>query len=263
MILVGCVATSNLPELRALHNALEGDPDLVIVRFQARLHLGQQRLVGNLHRAAEGVAEELAAKLANERVAAQIYPASYWLSLIDIPPASEFPGTGPSGNGIAENMKSQAQWIDLMKSQCVQCHQLGTKATREIPAALAPTVRSRIARRQRGIESAIEQGRKPPPATVEYSLSGKANRRERVLVSEAEERLANLDHTIAVKENESWLNKLSYENTSDRTIEDFLAGRPGRGGVSANQRRITELESERSQIVEDFRQELERVRKEK
>src|SRR6187401_787529 len=35
------------------------------------------------------------------RVAAEYYPAQYWLSLLQVPPASAFPGTGPTGNGIA------------------------------------------------------------------------------------------------------------------------------------------------------------------
>ena len=68
--------------------------------------------------------------------AAEIYPANYWYSLIQVPPKSEFPGTGPSGNGIAPTMTSQAQWIHQMKANCEVCHQLGTKATREIPKAL-------------------------------------------------------------------------------------------------------------------------------
>src|SRR5688500_17426164 len=39
--------------------------------------------------------------------AAQYYPAAHWLSLMEIPAASEFPGTGDTGNGISPNMKSQ------------------------------------------------------------------------------------------------------------------------------------------------------------
>ena len=31
------------------------------------------------------------------RDAAQIYPANYWYSLIEVPDESEFPGTGPDG----------------------------------------------------------------------------------------------------------------------------------------------------------------------
>ena len=34
------------------------------------------------------------------QAAAQVYPGNYWLSLIDLPDASEFPGTGPEGNGM-------------------------------------------------------------------------------------------------------------------------------------------------------------------
>jgi len=73
----------------------------------------------------------------NARAAAEYYPAGYWLSLIKVPNKSEFPGTGPSGNGIAPGMRSQAEWVRNVKSGgCLACHQLGTKATREIPKAL-------------------------------------------------------------------------------------------------------------------------------
>jgi hypothetical protein len=64
--------------------------------------------------------------------AAQYYPASYWASLLEVPKASEFPGTGPQGNGLNPNLKEQSEFISLIKS-CERCHQLGTKATREIP----------------------------------------------------------------------------------------------------------------------------------
>jgi hypothetical protein len=69
--------------------------------------------------------------------AAHYYPAGYWFSLIQVPPASDFPGTGPEGNGIATTMRTQAQWVRSLKSGgCMACHNLGTKATREIPKAL-------------------------------------------------------------------------------------------------------------------------------
>jgi hypothetical protein len=68
------------------------------------------------------------------RAAAEYYPAGYWFSLLQVPARSEFPGTGPEGNGIAPTMRSQAQWIRSVKSGgCLACHQLGNKATREIP----------------------------------------------------------------------------------------------------------------------------------
>ena len=72
------------------------------------------------------------------RTAAQYYPASFWYSLLKVPDKKDFPGTGPQGNGISPNMKSQAQWLELVKTDsCWSCHQLGTKATREIPKAFA------------------------------------------------------------------------------------------------------------------------------
>jgi hypothetical protein len=71
----------------------------------------------------------------NPRAAAEIYPAGYWYSLLDVPAKSEFPGTGPTGNGIAPTVKSQADFLRTIKSgTCTACHQIGTKGTREIPA---------------------------------------------------------------------------------------------------------------------------------
>jgi hypothetical protein len=71
------------------------------------------------------------------RAAAEIYPAGHWLSLMEIPAKSEFPGTGPTGNGINPQIQTQAQFLRLVKSGgCFSCHNLGTKGTREIPAAL-------------------------------------------------------------------------------------------------------------------------------
>ena len=36
-------------------------------------------------------------------------PAGYWFSLLKVPDKKEFPGTGPSGNGIGPGIKSQAR----------------------------------------------------------------------------------------------------------------------------------------------------------
>ena len=83
---------------------------------------------------------DLTAKIApSPKEAAQYYPAGYWLSLIHVPPKSDFPGTGvgAGGNGIATNIKSQADWIRQVKSGgCTACHQLGTKHTRELSPGL-------------------------------------------------------------------------------------------------------------------------------
>ena len=70
------------------------------------------------------------------RAAAAYYPAGYWFSLLKVPDKKEFPGTGPEGNGISPNVKSQADFIRTIKSgTCMACHQLGSRGTREIPDA--------------------------------------------------------------------------------------------------------------------------------
>jgi hypothetical protein len=89
----------------------------------------------------------------NAKVAAEYYPAGYWFSLLQVPAASEFPGTGPNGNGISPNFTSQASFLRVLKSGgCWACHQLGNKATREIPAALG-TFESHAAAWDRRVQS--------------------------------------------------------------------------------------------------------------
>jgi hypothetical protein len=69
--------------------------------------------------------------------AAQYYPAIYWYSMIKVPDKSQFPGTGPNGNGISPAMKSQGEFLDMVKTDgCITCHQLGNKATRTIEPEL-------------------------------------------------------------------------------------------------------------------------------
>src|SRR5690606_30832719 len=68
----------------------------------------------------------------NEQAAAEYYPAGYWFSLMHIPEKSKFPGTGAEGNGIPEGIKTQAQFLRIVKSgACLACHQLGSKGTRK------------------------------------------------------------------------------------------------------------------------------------
>ena len=88
-------------------------------------------------KATPGAALDLKAVAApNARAAAEYYPAGYWFSLLRVPDKSAFTGAA-AGTGVASRAKSQAEWIRLAKSGgCTACHQLGTKATREIPAAL-------------------------------------------------------------------------------------------------------------------------------
>ena len=68
------------------------------------------------------------------KAAAQYYPANYWASLIEPPKKSEFPGTGPTGNGIGATMKSQADFLGKMSQNgCATCHQMGSRIMREMP----------------------------------------------------------------------------------------------------------------------------------
>jgi hypothetical protein len=71
------------------------------------------------------------------KAAAEYYPAGYWFSLLKVPEKSEFPGTGPTGNGINPNMRTQAEYLRHLKNgTCLACHALGTKGTRELPPNL-------------------------------------------------------------------------------------------------------------------------------
>jgi hypothetical protein len=74
----------------------------------------------------------------NAAAAAEYYPPIYWYSMLAVPDKSEFPGTGPDGNGMPVALKSQAQWLDVVKTNgCYTCHQLGNKAARTIPRSWA------------------------------------------------------------------------------------------------------------------------------
>jgi len=67
--------------------------------------------------------------------AAKVYPGNFWLSLLEPPARSEFPGTGPvanGGNGLSTGMLSQNHWINSLKSDCNFCHQLGNQLTRSV-----------------------------------------------------------------------------------------------------------------------------------
>jgi len=68
--------------------------------------------------------------------AAEYYPGMYWYSMLKIPAASEFPGTGPKGNGIPPFMKTQGSWIDTVKNSCQSCHAFGSKGIRTLSPKL-------------------------------------------------------------------------------------------------------------------------------
>jgi hypothetical protein len=64
--------------------------------------------------------------------AARVYPGDYWLSMLEVPAKSEFPGTGAQGNGIGTGMATQDHWVHALKSNCNFCHQLGNGLTRTL-----------------------------------------------------------------------------------------------------------------------------------
>jgi hypothetical protein len=73
----------------------------------------------------------------DKRAAAEYYPAGYWYSLMQIPDKSNFPGTGPKGNGISPSIQNQAQLLRHLKSgTCLACHAIGTKGTREFQESM-------------------------------------------------------------------------------------------------------------------------------
>ncbi len=62
--------------------------------------------------------------------AAHYYPAIYWYSMLKIPEASQFGGTGDIPEGV-----KLTDWLTTLKNRdCVGCHQQGSEATRTIPA---------------------------------------------------------------------------------------------------------------------------------
>jgi hypothetical protein len=73
----------------------------------------------------------------NPQAAAEYYPAGYWYSLLEAPDKSAFPGTGPEGNGLSPEIKTQADFLRQIKSgNCMACHQMGSKGTRSFHEAL-------------------------------------------------------------------------------------------------------------------------------
>ncbi len=89
--------------------------------------------------AAPGTSVDLKPSIAPDaKTAALLYPGNYWYAMLKVPEKNEFPGTGPSGNGISPNIKNQGQWLHLIKTDsCESCHQLGNQYTRTIPAMFA------------------------------------------------------------------------------------------------------------------------------
>jgi hypothetical protein len=91
----------------------------------------------------------------NVRAAAQYYPALYWFALLQVPPRSDFPGTGEKGNGISPLIKSQGEWIlrAVTTDGCNGCHQMGNAATRVIPPSILSAVPDTKAAWNRRVQS--------------------------------------------------------------------------------------------------------------
>ena len=82
------------------------------------------------------------------QAAAEYYPGNYWLSLLSIPEANEFPMTVPeaaNAGGAAVGgapaatagvLNNQGEFVQALKRGCQACHQLGLKATRDVPDIL-------------------------------------------------------------------------------------------------------------------------------
>jgi hypothetical protein len=79
----------------------------------------------------------------DKSAAARYYPAQHWFAMMQMPPKSDFPGTGEQGNGISPNIKSQGEWIRNVVNTdgCTGCHQMGNAATRTIPAGILDAAR--------------------------------------------------------------------------------------------------------------------------
>ena len=74
----------------------------------------------------------------DKSAAARYYPAQHWFAMMQMPPKSDFPGTGENGNGISPNIRSQGEWIRQVVNTdgCTGCHQMGGAATRTIPPGI-------------------------------------------------------------------------------------------------------------------------------
>jgi len=119
------------------------------------------------------------------KAAAAYYPALYWFALMQMPPKSDFPGTGPQGNGISPTVKSQAEWIRNVVNTdgCTGCHQLGNKATREIPQSLGAFDSSEAAWDRR-----IQSGQAGGGMSNRFSQVGRKRKLTRIPLVMANER---------------------------------------------------------------------------
>ena len=121
------------------------------------------------------------------RAAAHYYPAGYWASLIAVPEKNQFPGTGPRGNGIPPEMKTQGQFLAWLKNgSCYTCHQLGDQATREIPKELGTFANTKDAwlRRIESGQAGIDMVREIGLLGTQRAISMFANWTDRIAAGE-------------------------------------------------------------------------------
>jgi hypothetical protein len=121
-------------------------PDLPKVNYKVWVR-GYGLVDSKAVEARPGVNLNLTALIApTPQAAAEYYPGNYWYSLMKVPPKSEFPmPPGDTSGDVsplsltaniygtgARQLKTQAEWIDALKSGCNTCHQMGTKPTRSV-----------------------------------------------------------------------------------------------------------------------------------
>ena len=108
----------------------------------------------------------------NAKAAAAYYPAQYWFALLQVPPPTDFPGTGPQGNGIAPNIKSQGEWIRQVDQHRRLQRLSSARQQGDARASCRPT-RPRRRPRRRGIRR-IQAGQAGGGMSNRFSQVGRA-----------------------------------------------------------------------------------------
>ena len=184
--------------------------------------------------------------------AAKIYPANYWLSLMEMPKASDFPGTGAEGNGILPSTRTRDEYMYTMKG-CLRCHQVGSEWTRgHPPGEFTSTIegwRRRVMMGQRAGEMADWMRRLGP-----HGLKMFADWSDRIAAGEvpqAPPRPRGVERNVVLTQWE-WVNnmgKIHDEVSTDKRNPRLNAHGPIYGSEIANdylavldpQRNISEL----------------------
>lgn len=177
------------------------------------------------------------------QAAAQYYPSSYWVSLVRIPAASEFPGTGPGGNGILPAQRTQQHFIGTFTEGCTFCHQLGTKTVRELPASTPKDMTSMQAWAAR----VVSVGRQDPPVQ-----GGDLKRYQASLLSMMNSTLGQLGRNRALQMLSDWSDRIAagevpeapprprgLERNAVVTLWDWAGGQFVHDIISTDKRRPT------------------------